>query len=216
MAGVTLVTEEWHTFEALGRRRTYRAGRTLFRERDEGREVLAVRTGRIKIISHTPAGREVILAFKVAGEVVGEFSALDGRRRSATAVAVEPTEVLILSRDAFNTFLEEHPRFAVHLLRVLAAQVRATSRSLTERDAADVVSRVASRLAVLGEDVREHTGSVSPVIVSLTHDDLAAWIGASREATSRALARLRSAGLVTTGRHRITLRDPALLSRYGG
>jgi CRP-like cAMP-binding protein len=66
-------------------------------------------------------------------------------------------------------------------------------------------------LRVLGEDVREHTGSMSPVVLPLSQEDLAAWVGASREATSRALGHLRKEGLVTTGRQRITLLDPAVL-----
>lgn len=214
MGSATLATEEWGTLEALGTPRVYPAGRTLFREGDPGGVVLALRSGRVKICTHTPAGREVVLSLKGRGEFVGELSALDGRPRSASAVAVEPSEVVVLSGDAFNTFLERNPRFAVHLLRLLAAQFRAADRLLTEREAGDVVSRVVSRLLELGEDVREHTGSVRPVVLSLSHDDLAAWVGASREATSRALGHLRSAGLVDTGRHRITVLDPAVLSQH--
>jgi CRP/FNR family cyclic AMP-dependent transcriptional regulator len=215
MGFATLATEDWRTIVALGSPRTYPAGRTVFREGDHGGVVLALRTGRVKICTHTPAGREVVVAIKGRGEFVGELSALDGRPRSATAIAVERSEVLVLSADAFNTFLEGHPRFAVHLLRLLAAHVRAADRLLTEREAGDMVSRVVSRLLQLGEDVREHTGVLRPVVLSLSQDDLAAWVGASREATSRALGHLRSAGLVDTGRHRITVLDPAVLSQHG-
>jgi CRP-like cAMP-binding protein len=211
MAAATLAVEEWRTLESLGRLRSYPAGRPLFQEGDHGGTVFVVRGGRIKISTHTPAGREVVIALKGRGSFVGELSALDGRPRSATAVAIEPVQVLALSSESFNSFLEDHPRFAVHLLRLLAAQVRAASRLVTEREAGDVVSRVVNRLRVLGEDVREHTGSMSPVVLPLSQEDLAAWVGASREATSRALGHLRNEGLVTTGRQRITLLDPAVL-----
>jgi CRP-like cAMP-binding protein len=114
MAAAALAVEEWRTLESLGRLRSYPAGRALFREGDGGGTVFVVRGGRIKICTHTPAGREVVIALKARGSFVGELSALDGRPRSATAVAIEPAQVLALSSEAFNSFLEDHPRFSRH------------------------------------------------------------------------------------------------------
>lgn len=188
----------------------------LFREGDPGGSVFAVRAGRVKISLHTPDGREIVLAVKEPGELLGELSAIDGRRRSATATAMEPIDAVVVPPDAFNAFIEGHPRLAVGLLRALAAQLRETDRRSAERDTGDIAERVARRLVDLAQRFGEHHGADVEITLRLSHEDLAGWVGASREATSRALGRLRADGCVTTARGRITLCDIGALRRRGG
>ena len=119
-----------------------------------------------------------------------------------------------MTAPAFVEFVESHPRIAVRLLRALAAQIRAADRRSIDRDAGDITCRVARRLVDLAERVGEHRGSGVEVTLVVSQDDLAAWVGATREASSRALGRLRAEGWITTGRQRVVLTDvPALRRR---
>jgi CRP-like cAMP-binding protein len=208
-----LTDDEWRTLEAAGRRRRFRARQRLFREGEPGDHVVAIVAGRVKVSVQTRSGREILLAVKEPGDLVGELSVIDGRPRSATAIALEPVDALLVTAPAFVEFVESHPRIAVRLLRALAAQIRAADRRSVDRDAGDITCRVARRLVDLAERLGEHRGSGVEVTLAVSQDDLAAWVGATREATSRALGRLRSEGWLTTGRQRIVLTDLAALRR---
>ena len=208
MAGV-LTPEEWAAWETAGRVVRYRRGEVLFSEGSSADRVLAVRDGQVKVTVATPAGRELVLAVKAAGDLLGELGALDGRPRSASAVALTDVEAVALAPSAFDRFLDEHPRLATRLLRSLAAQVRDSDDQAVERGSGDVVCRVARRLAQLAAA----TGTERPAL-ALTQDDLAGWVGATREATNRALAQLRSDGCIATERRRIVVLDPPSLLAY--
>jgi CRP/FNR family cyclic AMP-dependent transcriptional regulator len=209
-----LTAPEWQTLEARGTRRSYRSGTTMFRESDRGGFVLAVRAGRVKVFIGAPSGREVVLAIKVAGDLLGELSAIDGRPRSATAVAIEPVQAIVVTNEVFDEFIETHPRLAVRLLKTLATQLRDTSRWTAEHQDGDVPTRVARRVLYIAERFGEHRGAGVHISFALSQDDLASWVGASREATSRALAQLRAAGLVTTARLHIAVPELSALRSY--
>jgi CRP/FNR family transcriptional regulator, cyclic AMP receptor protein len=213
-SGAFLSEDEWRTLEATGRSRRFRARQRLFREGEPGNYVIAIRTGRVKVSVQTRSGRELLLAVKEAGDLVGELSVIDGRPRSATATALDPVDALVVPAPEFAEFIEGHPRIAVRLLRTLAAQIRDADRRSVDRDTGDITCRVARRLVDLAERLGEHRGSGLEITLALSQDDLAAWVGATREATSRALGRLRAEGALTTGRQRIVLTDlPALRQR---
>jgi CRP/FNR family transcriptional regulator, cyclic AMP receptor protein len=206
-----LTDEEWRSLETRAHARHFRHRQVLFREGDPGDAVIAIRSGQVKVSVHTPGGREILLAVKEAGELVGELSAIDGRPRSATATALDAVDALVMPAQFFLEFIETHPRLAVRLLQVLVAQIRASDVRSAERDTGDITCRVARRLVDLAERFGEHRGSGVEIALTLSQDDLAGWVGATREATSRALSRLRAEGCVTTARQRITLTDVAAL-----
>ena len=105
-----LTGDEWRTLEVAGRPRRYRARQRLFREGEPGDHVIAVLGGRVKVSVQTRSGREILLAIKEPGDLVGELSAIDGRPRSATAIALEPVDALVVTAPAFVEFVEGHPR----------------------------------------------------------------------------------------------------------
>jgi CRP/FNR family cyclic AMP-dependent transcriptional regulator len=211
---VLITAQEWHTLEARGRRRAYQRGQILFSEGDPGGSVIALRSGRVKVSVQTLLGRELLLTIKGPGELLGEMSALDGRPRSATATAMEIVHGLVVSASVFQEFLGEHPRIAHRLLKALTLELRNTDELIADRDAGDTVRRTARRLLQLAIRYGEHNAGVTRVGLSLSHDDLASWIGVTREATSRALSQLRAAGYIVTGRRSITVVDLPGLRRY--
>lgn len=213
---VLISAQEWHSLEGRGRHRSYQRGQVLFFEGDPGGSVIALKSGRVKVSVQTLHGRELLLAIKGPGELLGEMSALDGRPRSATATAMEAAQGLVVSSNVFQEFISEHPRIALRLLRTLTSELRNTDELIADRDAGDTVSRTARRLLQLAVRYGEHNGGTTRVGLSLSHDDLASWIGVSREATSRALSQLRAAGYIVTGRRSITVVDLPGLRRYVG
>jgi CRP-like cAMP-binding protein len=205
-AGALTATER-HRLVQSGRRRRFPRGSTLFNEGERSDRVVILLAGRIKVSSFTENGKEVVLAVRSSGDLLGELSALDGEPRSATATALEPVEALVLTVTQFRDFLSAHPRTALTLLEMLSLRLRDADRKRVEFGAYDSVGRVARRLVELADDFGVADDGGVRITVSLTQDELAGWVGASRKAVGNALQWLRERGLVETRRRSITIRD---------
>lgn len=191
----------------LGRRRTYAPGDLLFVEGDHSHNVYACVEGRVRIFLTTPSGRELLIGIKTPGEEFGELSALDGRPRSASAAALEPTVVAELRSDRFVQLLLDEPQLSVSVCQSLSAELRRANDRLVTRNTDSAAVRTGRMLIELASMKMRHTGPARSYDLSITQNDLAGWIGATRESTARALAGFRRAGLVQTSRGCITVLD---------
>ena len=198
---------------ALGRSRRHAVGDRLFNEREPGDAVLVLLSGRVKLSCVTEGGREAVLGIREPGELIGEMSAIDRAPRSATATALEPVEVLALSSEAFVAYLDRTPGVALVLVQMLNRRLRDADRKRVEFGAADTTGRVSSRLVELADRFGQPTQYGVRISVPLTQEELAGWVGSSREAVSKALRALRARGWIETRRKAIVVIDLAALRR---
>ncbi|MGO9906195.1 MAG: Crp/Fnr family transcriptional regulator [Solirubrobacteraceae bacterium] len=196
-----------------GRRVQFRRGQALFTEGDLAERVFVIEHGWVMISSIAPGGREIVLGVRGAGDVIGDLSALDGAPRSATALAIGDVEATVAPGSALTRALRDAAT-AMELLRILAARLRDADRKRLEFAALDTLGRVAWRLQELGERFGEETSEGIEVELPLSQEQLASWCGASREATVKALAALRSLGCIATGRRSVLIRDAQALRRH--
>jgi CRP/FNR family transcriptional regulator, cyclic AMP receptor protein len=194
-----------------GRLVSYARGRMLLHEGQVPDRVLLLRSGRVKVGTVSPAGREVVLAYRGPGELVGEQSALDGEPRSATIVALEPVEALALTQDAFRAFLLEHPEAALVLLRALSLRIREADARRVEMSAYTTVGRVAARLLELSDRYGSEEDGRIRISLPITQEELAGSTGASIESVGRALQTMRSLKCIETRRRDIQVLDRAAL-----
>jgi CRP-like cAMP-binding protein len=199
-----------------GLRRTFARGQALLHEGQIADRIFVLRAGRVKITSTTAAGREVVLAFRGPGELLGELAALDGHPRSASVVALEPVEVLALAPADFSTFLAEHPAAALKLLRMLSRRLREANTRQIEFAAQETLGRVATRLVELSERFGERHDEHIEIALPISQEELAGWVGASLESTVRALQTMRTLGWIETRRRSIRVLDAAALRRAAG
>lgn len=212
--GGALTTAEMEDLLSRGVKRPFRRGAFIMTEGEASDHVVVLLAGRAKVSSYTADGKEVVLAVRGPGELLGDFSALDGGSRSATVSALESIEALIIPSQRFKIFLEDHARLAILLLQTWSRRVRDADRKRVEFGAYDTPGRVARRLLELVDRYGETEGPGMRISLSLTQDELAGWTGASREAVSKALREFRDRGWITTGRRTITVADvDALRSR---
>jgi CRP-like cAMP-binding protein len=193
--------------------RRFRKGHALFHQGGASDHVVLLVSGRVKISTVTEDGKEVVLAFRGPGDLLGELSALDGEPRSASVHAIEPVEALAVPAIDFHTYLAAHPAVAVLLLRMVNRRLRDADRKRVEYGAHDTVGRVAARLVELAERYGEPVASGVAIGLPLSQEELAGWTGSSREAVSKALQSLRRAGWVQTERRRFTVLDLEALRR---
>ena len=105
-----LSDQDRSAFEKLGRRASFPAGAALMHEGLDAGGVMLLLAGNVKATSITASGREVILAFRGPGDVIGELAAIDARPHSGTVIALEPVEVLLVPSADFEAFLEQRRR----------------------------------------------------------------------------------------------------------
>ncbi len=122
-----------HHIKTLSRackERSFESGDYVVRQGNPGIGLFIITEGQVRVEKRSEDGTEIHLATHGPGEVVGEMSVIDGATRSASVIAEEPTRCLVLPSWAFNSFLEEHPTVAVHILPVVVRRFRETNEAL--------------------------------------------------------------------------------------
>ncbi len=195
---------------------TYARGRTVFHEGQVPDRVLLLRAGVVKVGLVTRTGREVVLAFRGPGELVGEQSAIDGEPRSATIAAVEPVEALAFSQAAFRRFLLDHPEAALALLAILSRRLREADARRAEFSSLPTLGRVAARLMEFSDRFGLEEAGRIRISLPITQEELAGATGSSLESVGRALQTMRSLGYIETGRRELQVLDRDGLAGLGG
>src|SRR5216683_468725 len=127
----------------LATRRRYPKDTVVFFENEEGDFFFMILEGRIKVTILGDDGREVILSILGPGDFFGEMALLDNEPRSATAIAVEESELLSLHRTDFQSVLADNRAITTALIRVLTARLRHANHQISTLALLDVYGRVA-------------------------------------------------------------------------
>ena len=189
-----------------GHTRKFQRGQALFTEGDRAERVFLIERGWVTVTCTAPGGREIVLGLRGPGDMLGELSALDGEPRSATAVTLSEVEAIVVSGSTLMRALDDVTA-SRELIRMLAARLRDADRKRLEFAALDTLGRVAWRLLELSERFGHESEEGISIELPLSQEQLAAWCGASRESTVKALTSLRGLGYITTGRRRVVIRD---------
>jgi CRP/FNR family transcriptional regulator, cyclic AMP receptor protein len=205
------------TLTGMGQPRTYRRGAVLMLEGDRSNHVIIIREGRVKVLSTAADGREIVLAVRGPGSILGDSAAMDqsASGRSATVIALETVHARVLRGADFVAFLQAHPKALFAFTQSVAARLHDADRRHVEFGTCEAPKRVARALIEMAEQHGCVTSDGVEIDVALTQDELAGFTAASRESVARALAQLRKRGVLTTGRRTILVRDLEGLRRFG-
>ena len=194
--------------------RSFSAGEAVFREGDASSTCYIVRSGHARAIREHLDGRQLTLATFGPGEIFGELAMFDDERRSATVEAIDELEALAILGDDMRRLMRDHAEIAVKLAVALVRRLRDTNDRLARQSFQTVQSRVAAVLGQLVEQAQREGAQRADVTITATQADLAKLAGSSRESASRFLAVLERAGVISQGRGRLTVHDPAALQGY--
>ncbi len=175
---------------------------TLFSEGDEADELFVVLSGRIAIAKSSTDGRESLVALMERGDIFGEMPLFDDERRSASARALERSELVRVPFAVVRSELEAQPALLWDVVALFATRLRATDDALADAMLLDVTGRTAKRLLELSGDADEF-------VLPITQEELAGLVGASRERVNKAIAAFVRLGWLgqTERRYRILNRD---------
>ncbi len=176
----------------LGMIRNYRKGTVLIEEGDQGSSIYIVLKGRLKAFTSSPdqESREVTFGIYGAGDLVGEMS-LDGGPRSASVATLESCVCSVVTTEILRSYVYKEPEFAFDLLARVISKARQATQSTRQLALTDAYSRLVELLTNAaitqpdGQRIVEH---------KLTHAQIAAQIGCSREMVSRLLKDLKVGG----------------------
>jgi len=196
------------------RGRRFKRGEVIFHGGDPGDALFIVSSGSVKILVTPEDGSEpAILAVVGPGGFFGELALLDGGARSATAVAVDGVETLVLRREAFDRLVDEDAAIRRALLAALAAEIRRLTAQVEDLHFLDLPGRLARHvlreIAVEGESL---PSTEVRMPWPYTQGELAGMIGGSRQSVNRLLADLVSQGLLRFDGDDLVIPDPRRLA----
>ena len=194
--------------------RSFPAGQVVFREGDSSDTCYVVRSGHARALREHPDGRSITLANFGPGDIFGELAMFDDERRSATIEAIDALDCVAITGSDMRRLIREHSDIAAKLVVSLGRRLRDANERLARQSFQTVQSRVASVLAQLAQQAQAEGAGERDVLIKATQADLAKLAGSSRESASRFLATLERAGVISQGRGRLTVHDPAALQGY--
>lgn len=124
-------------------------GETLFEKGDPGDRLFIVREGRVELFIRTVAGEKIILTVAEQGDLFGEIAVLDQSPRTATAVALEETGLIVLSRESLLSFFQKRPDAAIAMIAAMGGMVRKVDDILRTRVSRNVNEEVEENLTPL-------------------------------------------------------------------
>ena len=199
----THLPEELRSLALRGVVRRYPKKTVLINEADTGDSLFVLLKGSVKAFSMDETGREIIYSTIHQGDYFGEIS-LDGGPRSASVITLEPSTCAVVSRAAVTEHLIEQPEFAMQLVVQVIRRARAATEAARNMALLDVYGRL---VAVLDkrDGVSFSTTDGIVTLESLTHQEIASRVGASREMVSRLLKDLEKGGYIQMSTKRIVL-----------
>lgn len=187
----------WDAVAGRGTEVCFGPGDVLLHHGDVSGHCYAIRSGEVLVTATSTQGATVVLGRRGAGSVIGELGALNGSPRSATVRAIDAVKAVVLSAQEFEDLLRDDPDLAL-------AELRRLSRQLSD---------LTERFSVRGEELRlrvlqllsTHATESGDQVFRSTRQELAGWVGATREATIRTLRGLEDDGSVTLRRGAVEL-----------
>ena len=138
------------------------AGQTLFQAGDPGDSLFIIQSGEIELFIKDTAGQKIVLATPSAGDMFGELAMLDYGPRTATAIALQDSDILVLDRDDLVLLFQKKPEAALHMLAALSGLTRKADELLRTR-----VSKN------LNEEIMQHSNVLERI------SDWLAWFSGS-------------------------------------
>lgn len=194
------------------RARRFSAQEQIVSQHDQTDDVFFVVSGRVRATLFSESGREVIFQDLRAGEMFGEFAAIDGKPRSTSVIALQETVLAIMPGEAFRAVLRDFPAVAESTMQRLTQLVRDHCERIFEFSTLGVRNRIHAELLRLAQDSAAQDQRVV-IAEAPTHEEIAKRISTHREAVTRELKELERSGLIKWDRATHVINDIDKLKR---
>lgn len=204
---------ELESLAGCARVKTIQAKELAFSKGTAGSQMFAIIRGRVKVSTLSREGQDVVLAILGPDEFFGEIAVLDERERTATVLAMEPSQLLVLERKALLPFLEHNPKVAIKLLTAISRRLRSTDEIVEDIVFLSVPERLAKKLLYLARDFGQRLPNGIRIALKVSQQELGDMIGTSRETVNQQIGLWRKSGLLAIDQGYITILQPAALEQ---
>jgi len=183
------------------------AGEYLYFAGDPAESLFIIAQGRVKLLRHTAAGKEIMLDLLIPGEFLGTLSPEADSTYPDSARAITAGCVLQISREQFRSILMQHPTVGMQILDIVAARLTAAHETIEQLSSQSAEVRIAATLVRLAAKLGEPHEVGLLIQTPLTRDELAEMTATTPETTSRVISHFQKDGWLTTGRQWIAIKD---------
>jgi CRP/FNR family cyclic AMP-dependent transcriptional regulator len=210
-----LSAAEMEAMAAAAPMKTYSAGDLLYSPHQPSETLFILKKGRVRIFRVSPDGRALTTALITPGTIFGNMTLLGQQMHDNFAEALDDVVVCVMARADVHRFLLSDPRISIRISEILGRRVAELERRLSDTVFKSVPQRVAATLCLLaGEQQKRPFGR--GVQLTLTHEQIAALTGTSRETTTKVLDEFADRGLLRLGRGKVTILDPTAITAEAG
>lgn len=207
----TLTPDEWAKLKSQGRQLSFRAGEAIFNQGDGHGGIFIIEAGNVRVFYTAPSGREITLAYWTKGHFIGGPEMTGGGVHIWSGEALSDCRILFLAAPALKKLVTELPSFALCLLQGLAAKGRCYSAMAQMLGTRSVIERLAQLLINLGDRHGVRDGRAIIINAKVTHDQIAAMVGSTRQWVTMMMKRFQKDGLVTVTPRHIRIERPHAL-----
>ena len=193
--------------EQQAKRLNFARGQEIVMPSDSQNDAFILLSGAARVSVFAASGKSVNFRRVDPGDLFGEFSAIDGQKRSASVEAVEPSTVLCISSDLFRELMESDSAFVHAVLNHLVALLRSTTARIVEFSTLGVTNRIHAELLRMARSAHGDDGRGYEISPAPTHSEIAGRISTHREAVSREISQLKQSGILESRGRSIIVKD---------
>lgn len=200
----------------VARNKSIKRKEELFHKGDDGRQLYIIVSGKLKALTTSVDGDDVVFSIMGPGEVFGEVALLGATPRTATVSAIEKCELLVVDRRDFMAFLNSHPDIAVKMLQVLSARLKRVSELVEDTLFLNLPLRLAKKLTSLARAYGQRVDGGLRVDLKLSQEEWGDLVGATRESINKQVRQWVDQDIVRVDKGYIVILKPGELEKLAG
>nr|WP_246481114.1 Crp/Fnr family transcriptional regulator [Amycolatopsis umgeniensis] len=193
----------------------YQAHQRIVRQGESAQHTVLILAGLVKIVVDTERGKDVVIAVRGAGDLLGEMAALERRPRSAHVIACVPVQAKVIHSPDLVEFLERSPETCLALAKVLSERLRGSDRRGVDLIACPAPVRIARTLLEVTRRWGESPMTGRGLGIPLSQKDIASLAGTGLSSVEKAFRLLEEAGALDRLYRRVLVTDLSRLRRFG-
>lgn len=191
--------------------RSFEAGEVIYFSEEPAERLLIIAEGRVKLLRHTAAGKDVLLELLVPGEFFGSLSDQEDAIYPDTAQAQTAVCALAISSEDFRKVLKTHPSVTIRVLDAISDRLQSAHETIRLLSGQSAEKKIAFMLLKLAKKLGQPQPVGLLIQTPLTRDDLAEMTATTPETASRVISQFQKEGWIATGRQWVAIQNEAAL-----
>jgi CRP/FNR family cyclic AMP-dependent transcriptional regulator len=200
----------------VARTKTLERREELFHKGDVGGQVYVVASGKLKVLTTSVEGDDVVFSILGPGEVFGEVALLGATPRTATVRAIESCRLIAIDRRDFLSLLKANPEISVKLLSVLAMRLKRVSELVEDTLFLNLPLRLAKKLLSLSRIYGDKAADGIRIDLKLSQEEWGDLVGTTRESVNKQVRKWTDAGIVRVDDGYLVILKPVELEKLAG